>query len=114
MSPSHGPFAKCATTCSTTRRFAWCACFCALLIATPTILAQSGGGYDLHWNTQDAGGSLASGNNGYSLAGTIGQPDASPGAPMTGTGNLVVRGGFWAGLHVGSDTIFQSGFETAP
>ena len=36
-------------------------------------LAQSGGGYDLTWNTSDSGGGVSSGS-GYALQGTVGQP----------------------------------------
>ena len=38
--------------------------------------AQSGGGYDLTWNTVDGGGYTFSTGGGYSLGGTVGQPDA--------------------------------------
>ena len=41
--------------------------------------AQTGGGYDLTWNTIDGGGYMFSTGGGYSLGGTMGQPDA--GAP---------------------------------
>ena len=56
-----------------------------------TVHAQSGGGYDLTWNTVDGGGASSSGS-GYTLAGTIGQPDA--GSAMSGGGFTLV-GGFW-------------------
>jgi hypothetical protein len=54
--------------------------------------AQSGGEYDLTWNTIDAGGAIASTGGDHELAGTIGQPDASS-AATTGVYSLV--GGFW-------------------
>ncbi|MCB0242072.1 MAG: hypothetical protein KDI12_01600, partial [Anaerolineae bacterium] len=53
-------------------------------------LAQSGGGYDLTWNTSDSGGGVSSGS-GYALQGTVGQPDAGN---LTGSG-YTLRGGFW-------------------
>ena len=56
------------------------------------VLAQSGGGYDLTWNTTDSGGGASSGGA-YSLGGTVGQPDA--GAMTGGVYSLV--GGFWSG-----------------
>jgi len=72
-------------------------------LADPSGLAhaQTGGGpstplgtgYDLTWNTIDGGGESSSGS-GYTLAGTLGQPDA--GAAMSGGGYTLV-GGFWGG-----------------
>lgn len=52
--------------------------------------AQSGGGYDLTWNSIDGGGSTSAGGT-YSLSGTIGQPDAGT---MSG-GAYALNGGFW-------------------
>ncbi len=54
--------------------------------------AQSGGGFDVSWNTIDGGGGVSSGG-GFSISGTAGQPDAGP--AMTG-GSFIVAGGFWA------------------
>jgi hypothetical protein len=45
------------------------------LLSVATALAQTGGGYDLSWSTVDGGGGQLTGS-GYTLAGTIGQPDA--------------------------------------
>lgn len=53
--------------------------------------AQTGGGYDLTWNTIDSGGAMFSTGGTYSLGGTIGQPDAGK---MSG-GNYTLNGGFW-------------------
>jgi len=58
-----------------------------------TAHAQSGGGYDLTWNTVDGGGQTFSTGGGYSLGGTIGQPDAGM---LTG-GGYTLGGGFWRG-----------------
>lgn len=56
--------------------------------------AQSGGGYNLEWNTIDGGGiTFATGGN-YTLGSAIGQPDAGS---LSG-GNYVLAGGFWQGL----------------
>ncbi len=85
-----------------------------MLIAAPVSLAQSGGGYDLHWNTSAAGGGAMNGASGYTLIGTIAQPDANAHDPMTGSGSYALRGGFWVGVHEGSDEIFRNGFEAAP
>ncbi len=46
------------------------------------------------WHTIDGGGGLSSGGS-FSIAGTIGQPDA--GQPMQG-GSFSIRVGFWEGL----------------
>ena len=53
--------------------------------------AQSGGGYDLTWNSIDGGGGMFSTGGNYSLGGTIGQADAGT---MSG-GNYSLIGGFW-------------------
>jgi hypothetical protein len=62
-----------------------------LLVASP-VLAQSGGGVDLTWNTVDGGGQTSTGG-GYTLSGTAGQPDAGP---LAG-GEYTLGGGFWMG-----------------
>jgi hypothetical protein len=56
-------------------------------------LAQSGGGYDLTWNTVDGGGATFSSGGSYTLGGTIGQPDAGA---LSG-GSYTLAGGFWVG-----------------
>ena len=48
----------------------------ALLLLASVARAQSGGGYDLSWSTIDGGGATFSTGGGYSLGGTVGQPDA--------------------------------------
>lgn len=58
--------------------------------ALPAI-AQSGGGYDLTWNTVDGGGATFSAGGGYQLGGTIGQADAGT---MSG-GAYSLSGGIW-------------------
>ena len=66
-----------------------------MLLAGPrTASAQTGGGYDLTWNSIDGGGATFSTGGGYSLGGTIGQADA--GAASGGAYSL--SGGFWAGI----------------
>ncbi len=56
--------------------------------------AQSGGGYNLTWNTIDGGGGMSTGG-GYEVTGTIGEPDAGT---MSG-GSYTLNGGFWSGLQ---------------
>lgn len=47
-----------------------------IAVAAGSALAQSGGGYDLTWNTVDAGGATFSTGGGFTLGATAGQPDA--------------------------------------
>ncbi|MFW6135933.1 MAG: hypothetical protein ACOC7N_03835 [Chloroflexota bacterium] len=56
-------------------------------------LAQSGGRCDLTWNTADGGGDTFSVGGGYTLGGTIGQPDAD----VLAAAGYTLGGGFWAG-----------------
>jgi hypothetical protein len=67
------------------------------------VLARSGGastplgtGYDLSWWTVDGGGATFSGDGGYALGGTIGQPDAA----VWGGNGTALAGGFWGGMLV--------------
>ncbi len=53
-------------------------------------------GYDLSWYTIDGGGATFSAGGGYSLGGTIGQPDAGS---MSG-GSYQLNGGFWGGASI--------------
>ena len=59
-----------------------------LLIVPAALFAQ----LSIGWQTIDGGGGTSTGG-GYSVVGTIGQPDA--GGPMT-NGQFSVTGGFWA------------------
>ena len=65
----------------------------AFLLLASVALAQSGGGYDLSWNTVDGGGYTFSAGGDYTLGGTIGQPDAGE---LTGR-DYILGGGFWHG-----------------
>ena len=64
----------------------------AFLLLSSVAFVQSGG-YDLAWNTIDGGGYTWSEGGGYSLGGTIGQPDAGA---ISGEG-YTLAGGFWGG-----------------
>jgi hypothetical protein len=68
---------------------------CLPIISLPPAQAQTGGGYDLTWNTFDAGGIVGSSGGSFGLNGTIGQSDAS--TALTGSGYSLV-GGFWPGI----------------
>ena len=63
-----------------------------LLMLLSSGFAQTGGGYDLSWNTWDGGGGTSIGGS-YEISGTIGQPDAGV---MSG-GSYTLSGGFWPG-----------------
>lgn len=52
--------------------------------------AQTGGPYDLRWNTFDGGGGRSSGGL-FVVTGTIGQPDAG----FMSAGEFALGGGFW-------------------
>ncbi len=64
----------------------------ALAIFTPASLAQSGGPYELIWNTIDAGGDMEMAGGHFTLSGSIGQFDAGP----TVNGHYGVEAGFWS------------------
>ena len=68
---------------------------CVLLAAPPAAIAQSGGPYNLSWNTLDAGGETFSTGGAYRLGGAMGQPDAG-----AHTGGLYALNGgfFYAGI----------------
>jgi hypothetical protein len=70
-------------------------CTPVLALTCSEALAQTGAGYDLTWNTVDGGGAMFSTGGGFSLGGTIGQPDA--GLAETGGGGYTLSGGFWYG-----------------
>ncbi len=60
------------------------------LLLVPVTQAQ--GGYDLDWWTADGGGDMSPAGTGYSLSGTVGQPDA---ATWQGASGYTLSGGFW-------------------
>lgn len=55
--------------------------------------AQTGGGYDLTWNTVDGGGITFTTGGSYQLGATSGQADAGT---LSGSG-YTLYGGFWVG-----------------
>jgi hypothetical protein len=68
----------------------------AVLATGPLTKAQTGGPYDLSWNTVDGGGGTFSTGGTFSVGGTIGQPDAGV---MSG-GSFTLTGGFWPAASV--------------
>jgi hypothetical protein len=80
---------------------ATCALVALLFLAAGlavAVYAQSGGGYNLTWNTVDTGGATFASGGGYTLGGTAGQPDA---ATWSGGGYTLV-GGFWHAASAGA------------
>ena len=63
------------------------------LLFTTTVLTAGSQGYDLSWWTVDGGGGSLSIEGGYSLSGSLGQPDAGA---LT-SDDYVLSGGFWSG-----------------
>lgn len=64
----------------------------ALILALTTVAWADD--FEIGWWTVDGGGHMWSTGGGFSLGGTIGQPDANPG-PLTSEA-LSLVGGFWA------------------
>ena len=73
-----------------------------LFLLTSITLAQSGNGYDLSWWTVDGGGGHSGGQGGYTLYGTVGQPDAGV---LEGDGYRL-SGGFWAGSGTAEHRVY--------
>ncbi len=67
-----------------------------LLAVAPQANSQSGGAYDLTWNTIDGGGITFANGGAYQLGGTIGQHDA--GASTGGAYSLA--SGYWGVINV--------------
>jgi len=61
----------------------------SVVLASSVLFAQN---YSINWFTIDGGGGTSTGG-GYSVSGTIGQPDA--GGPLTNV-QFSLTGGFWA------------------
>ena len=77
------------------------------LCGTTCAWAQTGGGYDLTWNSLDCGSPVASAGGSYVLGGTTGQAE---GGVAAGSG-YTLQGGFWQGSLVPTDA--PSGDEPA-
>jgi hypothetical protein len=72
--------------------------FGLLALGVAAVHAQSGGGYDLTWNTVDNGGVSFASGGGYTLGGTAGQPDAA----VWSGGGYTLAGGFWSAVPAGA------------
>jgi hypothetical protein len=77
-----------------TRRYCYVMVCLVVFCLWLTGIVLAAGSYDLSWWTVDGGGHTFSAGGGYSLGGSIGQPDAGP--VMSGGGYVLV-GGFWSG-----------------
>ena len=68
-----------------------------VLLVVGAALAEANTGFEVPWWTVDGGGGDSTGT-GFSLSGTIGQPDASQ--QLSG-GDYLLQGGFWVGAGGG-------------
>ncbi len=73
-----------------------------LLLVSGSVIASSGGTFDLPWMTVDGGGGSSSGGS-YALSGTVGQTDA--GGPLSG-GSYTLNGGFWVGTGISEWEVY--------
>ena len=64
----------------------------AVMMVVLAVSAAPAGDYEIVWSTIDGGGGLSEGG-GYSVRGTIGQPDAG----YLGRVNYELLGGYWVG-----------------
>lgn len=77
----------------------WLILVIGVLAFAVTVLSQSGGGYDLSWNTFNGGGGASNGGS-YDLGGTGGQPDVG----RHSGSSYDLQGGFWSGVSGGTAT----------
>ncbi|MEE4639618.1 MAG: hypothetical protein V2J42_12850 [Wenzhouxiangella sp.] len=82
-----------------------------LLLATP--LAVDANDFEIDWWTVDGGGTLESEQEGWSLAGTIGQWDAA--GQIASGEKWTLQGGFWGfEMPDRDDRLFRDRFELVP
>jgi hypothetical protein len=79
----------------------------SLLISGLVFAEPSGGDFEMVSSTIDGGGGTSSGG-GFSLTGTIGQPDAN--SQVSTGATYALAGGFWAN-PASEDHLFKSGYE---
>ncbi len=77
------------TTYPTSIAFARLLLILTMLTVAACLPAQSGGDYDLTWNSLDAGGLILYGGD-YEMAGTVGQPETL----LLSGGDYALSGGF--------------------
>ena len=83
-------------------RFALCAW---VMLSAGSVLAQSGGPFEITRQTIDGGGGVSSDLD-FVLVGTVGQPE--PATAISGPYEL--RGGYWIGAPAGH--LFRDSLET--
>ena len=68
--------------------------------------------YSIGWYTIDSGGTTAAFGGGYTLAGTLGQPEATTRNALSG-GEWLLTGGFWSRSFIlrDADRLFQDRFQ---
>lgn len=91
------PLLRPSATPSPLRRGGRAVRFALLLVLASVLLAGAAlanGAYDIPWFTVDGGGGESAGG-GFTLGGTVGQPDAGA---MLG-GEYALLGGFWPGAE---------------
>jgi hypothetical protein len=72
---------------------AWVTALLGGLLLASIVLASGVQSYAISWWTIDGGGATVSTGGGYSLDGTVGQPDAG----VLVSGSYTLAGGFWGG-----------------
>lgn len=70
-------------------------CVVAAIALTGLVSTAGAQDFDLSWHTIDGGGGMFSTGGAFELSGTIGQPDAGPGATGMSGGTFELVGGFW-------------------
>jgi hypothetical protein len=97
-----------------TRKLVAAALTCALalaLAATRQASSQTGGQYDLTWNTINGGGITFASGGAYQLGSTLGAPDVG----KLGGGNYTLGAGFWGGSPLvpteGQETVYLPMFR---
>jgi hypothetical protein len=86
--------------------------FGLLALAMPAAPALADGDFEITWYTIDSGGTTFSAAGEWTLAGTVGQFEATQAEALTG-GDWQLTGGFWAAdfQQLSEPAIFRDRFE---
>lgn len=82
-----------------------------LTLAAAPLSVNAGNDWSVDWYSIDGGGTLQASGGNWSLAGTIGQADATPANALSG-GSFQLTGGFWSLIAEFADQIFSDRFES--